>query len=256
MSENIDYARTANVARLHSAAAREQGQPQVKQSPISLWMLPVLGAVFMSAGTFFGGNIGSTWSAAMLGSYDDKLTPPEDAGGGAAAPMSDEELRSPENWLAAGKAVYGNNCASCHQPTGLGAPGQYPPLKGAEFVINGERRLTAILLHGISGKLTVDGKDYNGQMQPLGYAMTDKQLGQLLSYVRNEWGNKGSLLYDDQIKALRKELGSRPAYNETELRAIDANASAPASEWPAKIAAKGAGASAPAPTAPAATPKS
>ena len=72
-------------------------------------------------------------------------------------------------------------------------------------------------------------------MQPLGAGLPDKDLAQLLSYIRNEWGNKASIIYEDQVKAVRKELGNRSPYSEAELRAIPADANAPASEWIEKL---------------------
>lgn len=231
--ENIDYARTVNVARMHSAAAREKSEPEAKPTPVSLWVVVFIGALGIIAGGYFQANTGSSLGSANKLGYSYALTYPEGAGGGAAT-LSEEELHLPDNWKMAGKAIYAQ-CVACHSANGEGQPGLYPPLKGSEFVIKGEKRLAAILQHGITGALTVNGKPYNGQMQPLGAGMTDKQLAQLLTYIRNEWGNQASVIYEDQIKALRKELGNRPAYTETELRAIPEDANAPASEWVEKL---------------------
>ncbi len=245
-TDNIDYSPTSNVARLHAAAAREKGDPAAKATPIPLGIIAAIAGVAILAGNYFGGNTGNNFSAANVKGYDYPL---EFSGvGGAAAPeLTPMELHQPVNWIAAGKAKYAQ-CAACHTATGEGLAGQFPPLKGSEFVINGEKRLIAILQHGINGALTVDGKPYNGQMQPLGAGLPDKDLGQLLSYIRNEWGNKASIIYEDQIKAVRKEMGNRSPYSEAELRAIPQDANAPASEWVEKLKA---GAAAPAAGAPA-----
>ncbi len=231
--QNIDYSRTANVARMHAAVARESGELASQSVPISLWAVVSIAVVSICAGSFFSGALA-----------DHKQKPP--VGAGASGGMSDEELHQPANWILAGKSKY-SQCAACHGANGEGQPGQFPPLKASEFVIHGEKRLVATLLHGISGPLTVDGKPYNGVMPKLGGAasMPDKDLAQLLSYVRNEWGNKGSVIYEDQIKALKKDLGDRPGpYTEVELRAIPQDAPAPLSEWVARLEKPAAGAAA------------
>lgn len=258
MPDNIDYAHTSNVARMHAAAAREKGEPVAKPSPIPLGIIAAIAALAIIAGSYRGANTGSDFSAANIKGYDYprnyRGVPPV-----GPAELSPLELHQPENWILAGKAKYGT-CAACHAGNGEGQPGQFPPLKGSEFVVNGEKRLVAILQHGINGSLTVNGKPYNGQMMPLGAGLPDKDLAQLLSYIRNEWGNKASVIYEDQVKALRAELGNRSPYSEAELRAIPEDANAPVSEWieklkaPAAPAAGTPAAAAPAPAAPPATP--
>jgi len=265
MPDNIDYSHTSNVARLHAAAAREKSEPAAKATPISLWIVAGVVALGMMAGSYRGANTGSDFASANIKGYSYPLQFEDMPPIGSTEP-SELEQHQPEYWLAMGKSVYSNACVTCHTATGDGQPGLYPPLKLSEFVIKGERRLVAILQHGVAGSLTVNGKPFNGQMQPLGANMTPKQLGQVLSYIRNnDWGNKASIIYDDQIVALRKELGNRASYTEAELREIAEDANAPASKWPEELkkagapaaagaAAPGTPAAAAAPGAPAATP--
>lgn len=154
--------------------------------------------------------------------------------------MSDEELRQDVNWLAAGKAVYSGagNCVGCHQASGEGVAGQFPPLKASEWVTGSDKRLVAILLYGIGGAFTVNGKTYNGQMPAQGTALNNKQIAQVASYIRNEWGNKASLIYDDQVAAVKKEIVRQASWTQTDLdAAVPADAACPVSEWPAKISA-------------------
>jgi hypothetical protein len=98
-------------------------------------------------------------------------------------------------------------------------------------VIGGEERATAILLHGIVGPLQVNGKSYNGAMPAQGALKNNKSIAQIISYIRNEWGNKASIVYDDQVGELRKKLASRTApYTEAELKAIPEDANLPPSK--------------------------
>ncbi len=250
-TDNIDYAHTPAVARLHAAAAREKSEPVTQTPPISMgMMLTVMGFVLglgLVAGGYFLSNMGTISHPDISDSRGFGYPPvlPEGADG-PAPPPSDEKLHEPEMWIAQGKAAFGTNCAACHQLHGEGIPGQFPPLKGSEFVIHGEKRLIAILMHGVTGSLSVNGKSFNGVMEPLGGKVGKKMTAQILSYIRNEWGNKGSLIYEDQIDALMKELGTRPSYNEAELRSIPEDANAPASSWPEKLKGGGAPAAAPA----------
>ena len=63
-----------------------------------------------------------------------------------------------------GKQLFGSKCVACHQATGLGVPGVFPPLVGSEWVLGAEKILTNILLHGINGELAVKGATYKGAM--------------------------------------------------------------------------------------------
>ncbi|MFN7287061.1 MAG: c-type cytochrome, partial [Verrucomicrobiota bacterium] len=150
--DNIDYDRTVNVAGLHAAAARERSATPIGTTPVSLWVVLATGVVTILAGGYLGRNTGSDLGAANLNGYNYTLQYPEGAGGGGAA-MSDEELRQDVNWLAAGKAVYSGagNCVGCHQASGEGVAGQFPPLKASEWVTGSDKRLVAILLYGIGG---------------------------------------------------------------------------------------------------------
>jgi len=63
---------------------------------------------------------------------------------------------------AFGKKQYLSACVTCHQPTGLGLPGVYPTLAGSEWVNGSEERVIRIVLHGLTGKVTVAGQTMNG----------------------------------------------------------------------------------------------
>ncbi len=237
---HLDQAPTANVARLHAAAAREKGDVKISQTPVSLWVMLGVAGLALAAGGFFMGNVGSDLSAASAKGYNYKPELPAGVGNTAAG-LTPEELHQPANWIAAGKGVYSNNCASCHQASGLGAPGQYPHVKGSEFVIHGEKRIAAILLRGINGPLQVDGKGYNGNMQAWAATLTPTQIAQVISYIRNDWGNSAGVIYEDQITEAKKLVGALDKqYNEAELRAIPQDENLPPSKWPALLQKAGA----------------
>lgn len=80
----------------------------------------------------------------------------------------------------------------CHQANGTGQAGTYPPLVNSEWVTGGTERLAMVILNGIQGPITVDGKSYNGLMTPWKDALNDKQMAQVMSYIRLGLGDNAS----------------------------------------------------------------
>src|SRR3954452_20026439 len=63
-----------------------------------------------------------------------------------------------------GKPLYMQTCIACHQPTGMGLPGAFPPLAGSEYTTGSPRRMVAMMLKGMTGPLAVKGMTYNNIM--------------------------------------------------------------------------------------------
>jgi mono/diheme cytochrome c family protein len=110
-----------------------------------------------------------------------------------------------------GKRVFNNTCIACHQATGLGVPGVYPPLVASEWVLGDETRAIRIVLHGLNGPITVEGKEYNNAMASLGGVLKDDQIANVLSYVRSEWGNNAPPVSPETVAKVRAEHASRTA---------------------------------------------
>src|SRR5438105_11040217 len=110
-----------------------------------------------------------------------------------------------------GKKIFAANCQTCHQASGLGVPGQYPPLAGSEFTNGGSRRMGMIVLKGLQGPVKVKGQQFGtAVMQPWDKTLTDKQISDVMTYERSEWGNSASPVTPEQIAALRKALADHP----------------------------------------------
>jgi mono/diheme cytochrome c family protein len=110
-----------------------------------------------------------------------------------------------------GEALYQQRCMSCHQATGEGLPGTYPPLAGSEFITAADPGVPArILIHGISGPITVKGTEYNNMMPPygVGVQMSDEEVAQLLTYARSSFGNSASAVTAADVKKARDETAS------------------------------------------------
>lgn len=121
-----------------------------------------------------------------------------------------------------GAALFASVCAACHQPTGAGLPGVFPPLAGSEWVNGKETTMTAIVLHGVSGPLNVKGTRFNGAMPAFKEQFSDEQLAAVLSHVRSQWGNTGAPVSVATVAKVREQLKARttPFAGDTELQAL------------------------------------
>lgn len=126
---------------------------------------------------------------------------------------------------ANGKQVFTVNCVACHQATGKGLPGVFPPLDGSEWVVGDERTVANILLHGISGEITVAGNTFKGAM-PSFKQLSDAELAAVASYIRAEWSNKAGAIKAESFEAERKaSTRSTPFNGGAELKTLTAKAS-------------------------------
>ena len=123
-----------------------------------------------------------------------------------------------------GKKVFAVNCVACHQTTGKGLPGVFPPLDGSEWVTGEERTIVNILLHGVNGEMEVMGVTYKGAM-PAFKQLSDAELAAVATYVRAEWSNKASPITPQLFEAERKaSTRTAPFAGGAELKAFTAKA--------------------------------
>jgi len=120
--------------------------------------------------------------------------------------------------IEAGKEVYmkaaagGGMCFTCHQPNGEGLAGQFPPLAGSDWVLGDKERLIKISMYGLMGEIDVNGVKYNNVMAPPGIppgSLTDDQIANVLTYIRNDWGNSASAVSADEVATVRSSLKGR-----------------------------------------------
>ena len=110
-----------------------------------------------------------------------------------------------------GAAVYQSVCGLCHQPTGYGVPNVAPPLVESSWVTGEPERLIRIALHGLYGELEVNGQKWNLAMpgQGMNPLLDDAKLADVLSYIRNAWGNEAAPITAAQIAAVREQTKDR-----------------------------------------------
>lgn len=122
-----------------------------------------------------------------------------------------------------GKAVYMQTCFVCHQITGMGLPGAFPPLAGTEYTTGDVRRMIAMILKGVNPPLKVKDVSYVAPMPPLPTVYPvlndDKNVADVINYVRNNFGNKDEKgVTPEFVKKVRDEFASRTTpWTEAEL---------------------------------------
>jgi len=136
-------------------------------------------------------------------------------------------LRPPEQntstaSTADGRQVFASKCAACHQATGAGIAGVFPPLAGSEWVLGDPKVLPNILLHGVVGGITVKGGAYKGAMPSFKKILSDDEISAVLTYIRSDWGNAAAPIKPDLV-AQQREAGKdrETSFNgEQELKLI------------------------------------
>ncbi len=131
----------------------------------------------------------------------------------AAKPLSAEEQKRFE----AGKELFTMTCATCHQATGTGMEGLAPPLLNSDWVLGSDDRLGRIILHGVKGPITVNGKKWEMEMPGLPF-FDDEQIAAIMTYAKREWEHTGKPVTPEMIKKIRETSGERSeAWTEAEL---------------------------------------
>ncbi len=221
--QGMDYDETKAVHDTHSAIVREKIEPRVGREPLSLWLIAIYGLAVFFGGGYLGRYAGN-WSGDGLDYLGNAPRVASRAGAGGGTEQAVELTPADK-----GKKIFSANCATCHQASGLGVAGQYPPLAGSEYVSGGTRRLGMILLKGLQGPLTVKGAQYGSAvMQPWEKTLTDQKIADVLTYIRQDWGNTSGPVAAEGIAALRKELAGRTeSWSEADLQAVPAEAELP-----------------------------
>ena len=104
-----------------------------------------------------------------------------------------------------GRKVYNTACLPCHQADGNGVPGMHPPLRESDWVTGDKERLIRIVMEGMEGEIEVHGETYNSVMAPLNY-LEPQQVADVLTYVRNSFGNRASEVTVDEVEEVLKNL--------------------------------------------------
>ena len=126
----------------------------------------------------------------------------------APAAASNAFVKASDEQMKRGAAVYARTCIACHQPTGLGLPPVFPPLANAPIVAGNPELPVKFILQGLMGPITVNGMTYNSMMPPVA-GVSDADIADVLTYVRQSFGNQANAVTADQVKAIRAATAGR-----------------------------------------------
>lgn len=200
------------IQEVHTILLREKPEPSELRLPLPLFMIGGISTLVLMVAIYFFHNSGGF--SPMV--YDERFDPKN-------APAATQEVKLDP--IAQGKKLYTSVCAACHQPTGLGMPGVYPPLAKSEWVNGSEERIIRILLHGLTGPVKAAGAEVNSTMPvigPGGYNFTDDKIAAVLTYVRQEWGNSAPAVTAEKVKEIRTQSAASRStpWTAAELEAI------------------------------------
>ena len=119
--------------------------------------------------------------------------------------------------FAKGKKIYETEgyCITCHQEAGTGLQkAGYPTLVGQEWVLGDEERLIKLALHGLYGPMNIMGNHYEGQVPMMAFKglLKDDEIAAVLTYVRNSFGNKASVIDPNKVKEVRAATKDRNSF--------------------------------------------
>lgn len=173
---------------------RENPDPEERRTPIP-WLVLALAAALAAFGVDYI-------------SHSDVNTPSVWGDGRSLAELVGEKPAAAGAKIDGG-AIFTSLCAACHQATGLGLPGVFPPLAGSEWVVGKADTVIAIVLHGVNGPIEVKGQTYQGAMPAFGATLGDAEIAAVLTHIRSQWGNAAAAIDTEAVAAARARLADR-----------------------------------------------
>jgi mono/diheme cytochrome c family protein len=179
--------------------AAEDAEPVVGRAAAPIWLITVLIVLGYGGMLYLNENAGG-FSAQV---YEPYVSIDELA---AAQPKSAEGELADK-----GRKIFTTDCQVCHQPNGMGMPGQFPPLAGSDWVnAAAANRIIRIVLNGAQGPITINGAPFTSSsaMVPWRDILKDDDIAAVLTFVRGnkEWGNHGGPVTPDQVKTIRAKI--------------------------------------------------
>ena len=109
---------------------------------------------------------------------------------------------TPAASIERGRAIYQKECLSCHQADGGGVPHINPPLAGNTVLLNDKTKIIAVVLKGMTDRVPIDDEYYSNNMASHAY-LTNQEIADVLTFARNSFGNKASVLTAAEVKVVR-----------------------------------------------------
>jgi len=108
--------------------------------------------------------------------------------------------------LSRGEALYVDNCTGCHMENGEGLAQAFPPLKGSSAV---QAKTPDTVIHVVlagAKMAATPGKPTGLAMPAFDWKLDDKEVADLVNYIRNAWGNHASLTSVDTVSKVRRDV--------------------------------------------------
>lgn len=136
------------------------------------------------------------------GKLDDRIYLPE----GSAVQSVEKKVEvvqasNKQEKIDFGKRIYDANCMACHQPNGQGIPGAFPPVAKSDYLNADPIRAVEAIVHGLEGPIKVNGESFNSVMPAMD--LTDEQIANVVTFLLNNWDNKGGEITVEQVKKVR-----------------------------------------------------
>ncbi|MEM9445196.1 MAG: cytochrome c [Verrucomicrobiota bacterium] len=227
----LDYREDHGVKSIHEPILREKREPEDGNEPISLWIITLIGGLLFFGGLYmgmYGGGFNPeeyderAGGAFAFGGGDDATSAKKV---GSATGAGDDPIAK---LMKRGKRIYSSNCASCHQSSGLGQAGIYPPLTASDWVIGDKnQRLVGVLLKGLEGPIHINGtkQSYSGVMQAWEKMLSDRDIAAVLTFIRgnSDWEHSAGPILPEEVAKMREEMASRTKpWTEAELESLPA----------------------------------
>ncbi|MCU0793139.1 MAG: cytochrome c [Opitutaceae bacterium] len=207
-----------SIQKVHAILLREKEEPSEGFTPMPLFLLGIISTMIL---------VCSIYVVHYRGDFDPLVYDHRYDAVAAKAAASGPKVLTPEQFVAAGKRQYAT-CVACHQASGLGVAGVYPPLAASEWVLGNEERLIRVLLHGLNGPIQVKGNTYNGLMPAFGkvpgggYNWSNERIAQVLTYIRQEWGNTAAPITTEKVaEVLKAEAARTKPWTQDELKPFE-----------------------------------
>jgi mono/diheme cytochrome c family protein len=195
--ENVD------VQKIHmNIVGREKEEPEEGFEPTPMWVWGVSVLVLFCMG-FYLGRYGGSFSAVAH-----EVEQPQRGG------------EKSVTRTVKGDAVFAGVCQACHQASGLGVPGQYPPLVGSEWLLQDPGMPIRIVLHGVQGEISVKGSIFNNKMPQFHDKLSSDEIAAVLTHVRSAWGNAAGAINAADVDSMRVRYAGRGPWSAAELEVL------------------------------------
>lgn len=193
-----------DLLEIHRVVLREPPDPGEgrERGPWWLWVAVVF-AIF-TGGFYLGRYSGNFFENAVhVGYIRPRMRTMDPTGPGGLAPIAKEPLEK------IGSRVFSTNCIACHQSSGQGVTGNFPPLAGSNWVHKDPEVVIRIVLKGLEGPVNVSGANYNGTMPAWGPLLSDEQIAGVVTYIRSSWGNNAPPVGVEDVARTRETYKDR-----------------------------------------------